>query len=92
MTLIFQRYLKIIGSYQNKWAIANLKLDKSPGLDVVTGNFYKTFKNQVIPYLRDLFMYYIKVGRISDSWKEATLTLLKKDGKEEEYPGSYGPI
>lgn len=49
------------------WSIANLKLGKSLGLDRLTGGFYKTFKDQVILYLRNLFKYCIRAGRTLDT-------------------------
>lgn len=54
--------------------------------------FYKTFKYQIVPYLKDLFGYCIRVNRIPDSWKKARLTLIKKEGKEDGFPSSCRPI
>lgn len=72
-----------ISEQEIDWAIANLKLDKSLELDGLTGNFHKVFKDQVIPCLRELFAFCMTVNRIPDSWKEARLTLPKKESKKE---------
>lgn len=74
------------------WSVAGLKLGKVPGLAGLTAEFYKAFKDQLTPYLYELFNYCIKVGRIPTTWKEARLTLILKEGKEEMYPVSYHPI
>lgn len=38
-------------------AIQQVNLGKSPGLDSLTIQFYRTFKDLLIPYLHNLFIY-----------------------------------
>lgn len=33
------------------WAISRLKIGRSPGLDELTAKFYKSFRDQITPYL-----------------------------------------
>lgn len=46
------------------WAITGLKADKSPGLDGLTVEFYKGFRDQLVPCLHELFKYCIEVDRM----------------------------
>lgn len=63
-----------------------------PGVDRLTDEFYKTFKEQVTPYLQKLFASCIQVNKIPDSWKMMRLSLILQEGKDVVLPMSYCPI
>lgn len=74
------------------WVITNLKADRSPRLDGLIVEFYKSFRDLITSYLKELFLYCIRSGRIPGTWKEASLTLILKDSRDGADPGSYSPI
>lgn len=63
------------------WAITKLKLGKAPGMSGLTAEFYKSFRDQLMPYLKELFDYFFRFGKIPATWKEARLTLILKERK-----------
>lgn len=68
---------QLISTQEVEWAIAKLNLGKAPGLD----GFYKTFQDQLVPYLKELFDFCIKVGKIPATGKESRLMLILKKGR-----------
>lgn len=74
------------------WAIAKLRLGKAPGMNGLTVKFCKYIKEQLLPYLKELFEYCIMVSKIPATWKEARHTLIPKDGRNKVDLGSYCPI
>lgn len=63
-------------------AISKLKPNRSPGLDGLTSEFYRSYRDIVSPYLKDLFDYCLQNKGTPASWKEARLTLILKPGKK----------
>lgn len=45
-----------------------------------------------MPHLQELFKYCLEVGRIPDTWKEARLMVIPKEGENCAYPEVYHPI
>lgn len=70
-------------------AIKRLKTNKSPGPDELTKEFYKSFKDQLIPNLLDLFRTCLEKGELPQMWREAKLLLIPKEGKDLAYPEAY---
>lgn len=59
-------------------AIDIMKLDKSPGPDRLTAEFYKKFKNTLLPSLQLLFSRCVVDKELPSSWRKAKLVLLPK--------------
>ena len=62
-----------ITSTENETVIYKLPTNKGPGPDGLTGEFYQTFRDELIPLLLKLFQKLAEEGTLPNSFYEATL-------------------
>ena len=79
-------------SMEIKTVIKNLPVDKSPGPDGFTGEFYQKFREELTPILLKLFQKIAEVSKLPNSFHEATITLISKPDKDATKRESYRPI
>jgi hypothetical protein len=72
--------------------INNLPTKKSPGPDGFSAEFYRTFKEDLLPVLHKLFHKREAEGTLPKSFYEATLTLIPKQQKDPTKIENFRPI
>lgn len=72
--------------------ILKIKNNKSPGIDGFSGEYYKIFMNELTPILCKLYNYVLKSGDPPNSWSEAIISVIHKEGKDPLQCNSYRPI
>ena len=61
--------------------IKNLTTNKSPGTDDFTGEFYQTFREELILIFLKMFQKIVEETKLPNSLYEATITLLPNSEK-----------
>ena len=82
-----------ITSNEIETVIKNLLTNKSPGPDGFTGGLYQTFREELTPILLKVFQKKIaEEGTLSNSFYEATITLIPKPDKDTTKKENYRSI
>ena len=71
-----------ITSTEMKAVIKNLPKNKSSEPDAFTGEFYQTFREELMPILLKLFQKIAEKGTLPNSFYEASITLIPKPAKD----------
>ena len=72
--------------------ISTLKNNKSPGPDGYINEFYKKFKDTLSPLLLNAYHHALECGIMAPSWRDATIVVIHKEGKDPTQCQSYRPI
>ncbi|CAI5656797.1 unnamed protein product [Oreochromis niloticus] len=73
-------------------SITSLQSAKSPGPDGFPAEFYKKFHLKLAPLLLSVFEESLKRGSLPQTLRQASISLLHKEGKDPTCCGSYRPI
>lgn len=65
--------------------ILKLKDNKSPGVDGYTGEYYKTFVNELTPVLCRVYNYALTEGNSPGSWSDAVISVIHEEYKDPTY-------
>ena len=89
MRNIYEGRLSVKGCFD---CLQSFENNKSPGNDGLTVEFYKTFWNSIGNLLVDSLNYSCECGELSNTQKQAVITLIEKKGKDKRNICNWKPI
>ena len=72
-----------------EYIIKTSPTNKSPGPEGFTGEFYQTYKEEIIPILLKLFQKVEEEGTLPKTFYDATITLIPKPDKDTTKKENY---
>lgn len=85
--MMLEKVLKYVSE-----AIDKLKLNKSPGNDGLTTEFYKKFSNSLSPFLLQVYLESLKKGTLPSSMTQGVINLIPKPQKDHALLDNWRPI